>query len=72
MCRNNFDVDIQIIGRGEQMICLKCKHFKRLKDGQKGSIKGSCKLKCSDSYQDWRYGRQKACKTYFELKGEQE
>lgn len=48
------------------MTCLECKHFKRLKDGQKGSIKGSCKLKCSDSYQDWRYGRQKACKAYFE------
>ena len=45
------------------MTCLECKHFRRLKDGQRGSIKGSCRLKS-------QYGRQKACKTYFELKGE--
>ena len=50
-------------------ICFECKHFKRLKNGQRGSLKGSCKLKCSNSYQDWRYGRQKACKKYFKLKG---
>lgn len=54
----------------EDRICFECKHFKRLENGQRGSLKGSCKLKCSNSYQDWRYGRQKACRKYFELKGE--
>lgn len=47
---------------------MDCKHFKRLKDGRMGSVKGSCKLKNTYSYQDYRYGRQPACKAYFEPK----
>ena len=48
------------------MKCKECKHFKRSKVGMRGGIKGSCKLKNTNSYRDTRNGNQKACKTYFE------
>lgn len=54
------------------MKCMECKHFERLKDGARGGIKGSCKLRNSSSYHDTRNGNQKACKTHYEPQEERE
>lgn len=48
------------------MRCRDCKHFKRLKDGVRGAIFGCCCIHNTHSWHDYRYGRQKACKRYFE------
>ena len=46
--------------------CCDCKHFNKLKSGERGGVKGSCRIKSSSGYQDCRYGHRKACTRYYE------
>ncbi len=43
--------------------CKDCKHFRK-SIGQRGAIKGSCRLKSTNSYTDSRYGRVVACRFF--------
>ena len=50
----------------EKVYCMNCANFIRKKDGARGGIKGSCKLRNSSNYKDIRYGKSTACKSHFE------
>ena len=50
----------------EKHRCMDCKHFKRFIKGQKGAIKGGCRLKTTSSWIDMRYGKTRACKRFEE------
>lgn len=50
------------------MKCLDCKWYKPKEPSKRGTPKGQCLKKTSQWWTDYRYGKTKVCKTYFELK----